>query len=184
MMLSMNETYLLYPLLRFGRHDRDSLLSALRTLEQAQPDPYLRTDIRELAEKVSRLTETALAALKDAAADGSLCGLTQYPVSVSEEDEEAVNYPRPSMEADTERKEPDMEVNSDSDVRSDCGLRPDTASNNGQTGQEQNDPDNRADEKMPDAESDDWGSVDYSERGAPDDDEIPDDTPDDIPDNV
>ena len=78
----MNETYILYPLLRFGEHDRESLLDAIRSLEQQQQqDPYLKLDIEELLEKLSQsLDGTMLEALKRDAQDGSLCGPGQYEV--------------------------------------------------------------------------------------------------------
>ena len=78
-MLTVNEQYILYPLLRFGGPESpDSLLDMLQQLEQSADDPYLRQDISGLQDKLRDLTDEQLQRLQDDAASGLLTGPEPY----------------------------------------------------------------------------------------------------------
>lgn len=78
-MLTVNEQYILYPLLRFGGpFTLDSLLDMLQQLEQSADDPYLRQDISGLQDKLRDLTDEQLRRLQDDAAAGLLTGPEPY----------------------------------------------------------------------------------------------------------
>ena len=78
-MLTVNEQYILYPLLRFGGpFTLDGLLERLQKLEQSTDDPYLKQDISGLQTKLQDLTDEQLQRLQDDAASGLLTGPAPY----------------------------------------------------------------------------------------------------------
>lgn len=78
--LTVNEQYVLYPLLRFGEHTKASLLTALEALEQSADDPFIRQDIRGLADKLSpeSVSEDSIAQMHLDAMSGVLWGPMPY----------------------------------------------------------------------------------------------------------
>lgn len=89
--LTMNERYILYPLLRFGEHTPESLLTALESLEGSVNDRFLKLDVQGLTRKLRpSLNQEMLNQLKQDAHSGVLCGPEVYRLEELDEDDSEI----------------------------------------------------------------------------------------------